>query len=930
MAINLKCNSCDLIKYHRCSSNENLSVNKQSSSSSGLIFNRRCFLTIHLTNYLWCFIVTLFIVISRVHSENVISQSTVSKTDDVSPHLSIQQSLHWESLRKTKVRKNTTPSIIASESSSFVDSDVHVNSPGRRSIASNNLLMASSDLIDSQSLLHTVSSPFRSTAPYTRVTINTLPSIDNREASRSITHRHSKSQNTSPMSSINSNYKDTSLDTVQFLSNIFTSQAYLSSSVDDSTVTSPLPWTPILSSPSSLVNVNTDGRSRRKESSDRRISKSMSISMVTASPVTATTRSKTSVSMSISSSNAPHTTTTTPSRSKSRTLNTRHNNNDASSSMSNNRWNNNVSVKPPSQLLSKIIQSAISPSKVRGKNKSSRNATHSRRSYNGDDDDEIIFNYHSSANASIYNMYYPENEFDNLHPSEPFTRIVENEKLPPYKLVWSDEFTDDQVNSKKWMKLIDCTGRGNEELQCYTEKSENAYIHNGVLNIQSLVETYVNKSITHNQSYTSGRLHSTGDGGWLYGLFEFRARLPKGKHLWPAIWMVPVNNIYGGWPVSGEIDIMEMRGQNSTSIESTVHFGASRSDKGKVGSSMIDFNTDFSLQYHVYSFEWTNDSMTWFLDGNEYWHLDLNQHFTTKQGTIVYNKTGSPFDHPFRIILNVAVGGKYFSRFGKLSIEDALSWEKPNMQVDWVRVYQRPVSNEKPTSSSSSSSFFNDISKKKTDLETVHTISTNLSSHTVQIHTKQTNSSSIQTNQIISTVPIDISQSRELLNNSTATVTTTLSALSVSPTSQSSNTFTTTTDGHLTSLSDSDQSQTQVMRTREQLQPETSTSSLLIDAVKHQHNSQEEIQSSVKGMINVNTTSSNASTTTTTSTLDATTPVKSIELSTQPSSTLSTTVIPVTGNDEKKMNEVINYEYDSTEEKIDSPLITYYYYQEDP
>lgn len=950
---NFKCNLCSPVHYCQCATvNVPVYADVSTSVSTSSTSSRKCYFTaVHLSNHLFHLSILLLLFItsaSRVNCENATDRVT---DDDASSLLlldsTIRQSLRWESLRQNS---KSTPQF-----------DTTTLSPLNRtphygkSIAANNLLVASSNLFDSPYHLPppptftASSSPFassRSTSPFTRVTETTLPVIDIQHTSTPSVPVDVKSHNDSPVAHAFTG--DVSTDTVKFLSNIFTPQSHID---DSASHTSPLPWTPVLAySPSTpFYSVNTYDKLRWKAPSERRVSKSVTVSMVTNSPVTSSTRStKTSVSMSISSAKVS-TRKTTPSPALSRvknvkTLNSRHS--DARHSTVSTR-STGASTKPPSQLLSKIIQSAIasSSSKVRNKSKSSRNATHSARSYN--EDDEIVLNYHPSLpNASVYNMYYPEsvNVYDNVNPEVSFTRVINSEKLPPYKLVWSDEFTDGQVNAQKWMHLIDCSGRGNNELQCYTEKLDNVHVDEGVVHLQAIVEEY------NNRSYTSGRLHSLG-AGWLYGLFEIRARLPKGKHLWPAIWMVPVNNIYGPWPRSGEIDIMEMRGQVSSSIESTVHFGASRSDRTYVGSRMIDFNTDFSAQYHIYSFEWTNSSMTWFLDGNEYYHLDLNQQFITKKGTVVYNKTGSPFDHPFRIILNVAVGGGFFpsSVYGNLSTHDALAWEKPNMQVDWVRVYQR----NSPSPPHEHTSSLTDASKKKTDLDTVHQIDTNFTTsrhhhhqhHTVQSMNNETKQSSL-TRHNVSTVPLDISQSLESVNVSS---TTTLSSLSVSPESPSSvvTQSTVTSTVHFTTVtgnSGDDPSRTSTPATGEPFARETTTRQPLNGSTSEmgKDGHKDEIESKPLHEITVNlnctsngsspiSTSTMESTTTTvaTSSVDSTAPSNSTESLTSPSTTTAAPVEKEKGNDEKKINEVINYEYDSTEEKIDSPLITYYYYQED-
>ena len=149
-----------------------------------------------------------------------------------------------------------------------------------------------------------------------------------------------------------------------------------------------------------------------------------------------------------------------------------------------------------------------------------------------------------------------------------------------YTLVWSDDFNGQELDRDKWSPLIDCSGRGNNELQCYTDRAKNVQVYNGSLILTALPESYKNRE------FTSGRVHAKGP-GWMYGFFEARARLPKGKHLWPAIWMVPTIGTYGPWPKSGEIDIMEQRGQVSNSIEGTIHYGYSREVRENTGYYLL-------------------------------------------------------------------------------------------------------------------------------------------------------------------------------------------------------------------------------------------------------------------------------------------------------------------------------------------------------
>ncbi len=227
-------------------------------------------------------------------------------------------------------------------------------------------------------------------------------------------------------------------------------------------------------------------------------------------------------------------------------------------------------------------------------------------------------------------------------------------------------------------------GFGNNELECYTaHRHENVRLENGNLVINSRVEEMNGKH------FTSGKLHSKQS--WTYGKFEARAKLPKGKHLWPAIWMMPAKSVYGGWAASGEIDIMEYRGERTDTLLGTIHFGGSWPNNRASGSGEVKFGSDFSADFHTYGFEWNENEMQWLLDG-KVWHKEnIHRNFYSGVGNNPYTKPGQPFDQSFYWILNVAIGGNFFptNPFGpQVTPEEARHWAKPTMEVDYVRVWE--------------------------------------------------------------------------------------------------------------------------------------------------------------------------------------------------------------------------------------------------
>jgi len=235
-----------------------------------------------------------------------------------------------------------------------------------------------------------------------------------------------------------------------------------------------------------------------------------------------------------------------------------------------------------------------------------------------------------------------------------------------YELVWYDEFDYTGLpNSDKWNYDIGGGGWGNSELQYYTNRSENARVENGNLRIEARKEAY------SGSAYTSARLVTRNKGEWKYGKIEIRAKLPSGKGTWPAIWMLPTDWTYGGWPASGEIDIMEHVGYDATTIFGTVHTEAFNHSIGTQKGSSITI-PDCESQYHLYWIVWTEDKIDFYVDNALYFSFD-NQETWEKW----------PFDQRFHLILNIAVGGSWG---GAQGVDDNIF--PTSMYVDYVRVYK--------------------------------------------------------------------------------------------------------------------------------------------------------------------------------------------------------------------------------------------------
>lgn len=256
------------------------------------------------------------------------------------------------------------------------------------------------------------------------------------------------------------------------------------------------------------------------------------------------------------------------------------------------------------------------------------------------------------------------------------TEATPNDTIPVpdgWALVWHDEFDVNTLDTNHWEYEVNAEGGGNNELQYYTDSSKNSYISNGRLVIQALKETYTGSEGT--REYTSARVRSLNHGDWLYGRFEIRAKLPIGKGLWPAIWMLPSDWKYGGWAASGEIDIMELIGSDSKTVYGTLHYGGVWPKNVQSGSSFTLTQGSFYGDFHVFSLEWDSSEFRWYVDDSLY--LKQTQ----------WNSAGAPYPAPFNqrfhLILNLAVGGNWPGN------PDATTLFPQTMEVDYVRIFKK-------------------------------------------------------------------------------------------------------------------------------------------------------------------------------------------------------------------------------------------------
>lgn len=293
-----------------------------------------------------------------------------------------------------------------------------------------------------------------------------------------------------------------------------------------------------------------------------------------------------------------------------------------------------------------------------------------------------------------------------------FAAAALTEPASDWQLVWSDEFEGNSIDSRKWTFEVDCRGGGNTEQQCYTDRPENAYVYGGTLNIVALP---AKEDAT--LPYTSARLNTKEKGDWRYGRIEVRAKMPSGQGSWPAIWMLPTDNVYGGWPKSGEIDIVEAvnlkvadeAGHLESRVHGTLHYGHDWPNNVYSGKEYtLPNGANPADGFHTYAIEWEEGEIRWYIDGYLYqtqrasqlrynslgevigmhhrgWFSEYHNQIT---GVLETQYNNAPFDQRFHLILNLAVGGNWPENVNNLGIDADAFVDGQVFQIDYVRVYQ--------------------------------------------------------------------------------------------------------------------------------------------------------------------------------------------------------------------------------------------------
>jgi beta-glucanase (GH16 family) len=260
------------------------------------------------------------------------------------------------------------------------------------------------------------------------------------------------------------------------------------------------------------------------------------------------------------------------------------------------------------------------------------------------------------------------------------TCFSQNPATPPssngWTVVWSDEFNGpdgSSIDRTKWVVETGGEGWGNQELEYYTDRSENASMRDGNLAIRALEENYTGPDGVK-RNYTSARLKTFGKFSQTYGRFEARIKIPYGQGMWPAFWMLGDDIDKVGWPACGEIDIMENIGKEPAIVHGSIHGPGYVGATGLEAADTVSGKQRFADDFHVFAIEWDPESVSFYVDKDLY-----------VRRTRADLKPGWKwvFDKPFFLILNLAVGGDWPGN------PDSTTVFPQTMLVDYVRVYKR-------------------------------------------------------------------------------------------------------------------------------------------------------------------------------------------------------------------------------------------------
>jgi len=248
-------------------------------------------------------------------------------------------------------------------------------------------------------------------------------------------------------------------------------------------------------------------------------------------------------------------------------------------------------------------------------------------------------------------------------------------QLDGYNLLWHDEFEGDSLNTDIWTREVREVGWTNNELQAYVDSEDNVFVKDGNLILKALD--------SGDGTYTSGKVNSQNKADFQYGKVVARAKVPEGKGLWPAIWMMPKDEeYYGQWPKCGEIDIMEVLCDDLTRSYATIHYGEPHAEQqGTYVINNVLKSGTFASDFHDYSVEWEPGEMRFYVDDINI--LVVNDWFSAVQGEDE-KEYPAPFNQPFFVQMNLAVGGNWPG-----DPDENTDFDKAEFAIDYVRVYQK-------------------------------------------------------------------------------------------------------------------------------------------------------------------------------------------------------------------------------------------------
>lgn len=279
------------------------------------------------------------------------------------------------------------------------------------------------------------------------------------------------------------------------------------------------------------------------------------------------------------------------------------------------------------------------------------------------------------ADVDVAETESPKEDDATAIKDENTEEVTEIEIDPAYKLVWEDNFDGTELNRDDWNVELHDPGWVNAEWQEYVDCEDNIYVKDGNLILQP-----IKMKVDHKDYYTSGRVNTQNKHDFLYGRFEARLKVPSGMGFLPAFWMMPTDeSFYGQWPKCGEIDIMEVMGQTTDTLHGTLHFGEPHAQQQ--GTYILE-EGNFADEFHVFACEWEPGEMRFYVDNELYF---TEHEWYTKRNGFDEMTYPAPFDQPFYMILNVAVGGSW------VGYPDATTefGENAQMVVDYVKVYQK-------------------------------------------------------------------------------------------------------------------------------------------------------------------------------------------------------------------------------------------------